>query len=122
MDNYYGLQDYRVEIATEGLRGLGAVKGNAHNLFAHRMTNRGMSWTKEGANRMARLRSLSHSDKLDSKQKISTAKPAPTPAGTPHRSDGENYGAGRGAPGLGQGCRLLTVHAQTASGSRYYER
>jgi len=45
----------------------------------------GMSWTKEGANRMARLISLSHSSKLDTAKKISIGKPAPTPAGMSQR-------------------------------------
>ena len=100
MDNYYGLRDYRVEINGEGLRGLGAVESNVDKLFADRMKKRGMSWTKEGANRMARLISLSHSGKLDTKQKISIGKPAPTLGSTPHRSEGEDYGAGHGGTWL----------------------
>jgi len=100
MDNYYGLRDYRVEINGEGLRGLGAVEGNVDKLFADRMKKRGMSWTKEGANRMARLISLSHSGKLDTGKKISTGKPAPILSGTTHRSEGEKYEPGDGATWL----------------------
>jgi len=100
MDSYYGLRDYGVEISGEGLRGLGAVEGNVDKLFADRMKKRGMSWTKEGANRMARLISLSHSGKLDTKKKISTGKPALTPAGTTHRSEREEYEAEDGGTWL----------------------
>lgn len=75
MDNYYGLRDYRLEVSGEGLRGLGAVEGNVDKLFADRMKKRGMSWTKKGANRMAKLISLSHTGKLDTGQRVSTDKP-----------------------------------------------
>ena len=94
MDNYYGLRDYRIEISGEGLRGLGAVEGNVDKLFADRMKKRGMSWTKEGANRMARLISLSHSGRLDTRKKTSTGSSVPTPAGTSCRSQSAKYEAG----------------------------
>jgi hypothetical protein len=72
MDNCYGLRDYRLEVKGEGLRGLGVVEGNVDKLFADRMKKRGMSWTKEGANRMAKLISLSRSGRLDTGKKVST--------------------------------------------------
>lgn len=58
MDNCYGLRDYRLEVSGDGLRGLGAMEGNVDKLFADRMKKRGMSWTKKGANRMAKQISL----------------------------------------------------------------
>lgn len=87
MDNYYGLRDYRLETSGQGLRGLGAVEGNVDKLFADRMKKRGMSWTKEGANRMAKLISLSYSGKLDAGKAISTDKPAVSLASTSHTSE-----------------------------------
>ena len=58
MENCYGLRDYRLEVDGEGLRGLGAIEGNVDKLIADRMKKRGMSWTRRGADRMARLISL----------------------------------------------------------------
>lgn len=58
MENCYGLRDYRLEVDGGGLRGLGAIEGNVDKLIADRMKKRGMSWTKRGADRMARLISL----------------------------------------------------------------
>ena len=57
-ENCYGLRDYRLEMDGDGLRGLGAIEGNVDKLIADRMKKRGMSWTKRGANRMARLINL----------------------------------------------------------------
>ena len=53
-----GLKDYRLAVEGEDLRGLGAIEGNVDKLIASRMKKRGMSWTKRGANRMARLINL----------------------------------------------------------------
>jgi len=64
MENCYGLRDYRLEVNGDGLRGLGAIEGNVDKLIADRMKKRGMSWTKQGANRMARLISLRETGKL----------------------------------------------------------
>ena len=91
IDNYYGLRDYRLEVSGEGLRGLGAVEGNVDKLFADRMKKRGMSWTRDGANRMARLISLRHSGKLDTTKKPSIDKPVPTLASTRHMAEEEEY-------------------------------
>ena len=58
LDNTSGLKDYRLRLAAsemDGLRGLGAMEGNVDKLVANRMKKRGMSWTKRGAQRMARL-------------------------------------------------------------------
>lgn len=58
LDNAAGLADYRLRLEdgeTTGLRGLGAMEGNVDKLAANRMKKRGMSWTKRGAHRMARL-------------------------------------------------------------------
>jgi hypothetical protein len=58
LSNREGLPDYRIGLEAEGLRGLGAIEGNVDKLIAVRMKKRGMSWTKRGANRMARLINL----------------------------------------------------------------
>ena len=58
MENCYGLRDYRLVVDGDGLRGLGAIEGNVDKLIADRMKKRGMSWTRRGADRMARLISL----------------------------------------------------------------
>ena len=65
MDNWYGLRDYRLEVVGDGLRGLGAIEGNVDKLIADRMKKRGMSWTRRGADRMARLISLREMGNLD---------------------------------------------------------
>jgi hypothetical protein len=52
------------------------MEANVDKLFADRMKKRGMSWTKKGANRMAKLITLSRTTKLDM-GKRSCAKPAP---------------------------------------------
>ena len=58
LSNRTGLRDYRLALEGEELRGLGAIEGNVDKLVATRMKKRGMSWTKRGANRMARLINL----------------------------------------------------------------
>lgn len=65
MENCYGLRDYRLEVDGDGLRGLGAIEGNVDKLIADRMKKRGMSWTKRGADRMARLISLREQGNLN---------------------------------------------------------
>jgi hypothetical protein len=65
MENCYGLRDYRLEVDGDGLRGLGAIEGNVDKLIADRMKKRGMSWTRRGADRMARLISLREMGKLN---------------------------------------------------------
>jgi len=64
ISNRLGLKDYRLELGCEGLRGLGAIEGNVDKLIACRMKKRGMSWSKTGANRMARLINLRESGEL----------------------------------------------------------
>jgi len=54
IENSFGLRDYRMEVGGDGLRGLGAIKGNVDKLVANRMKKRGMSWTIKGAHRMTR--------------------------------------------------------------------
>jgi len=71
MDNWYGLRDYRLEVDGDGLRGLGAIEGNVDKLIADRMKKRGMSWTRKGADRMARLISLREMGELDAWVKCS---------------------------------------------------
>lgn len=78
-DNYYGLRDYRFEVTGDGLRGLGAMEANVDKLFADRMKKRGMSWTKKGANRMAKLISLSRTTELDVGNRT-CPEPAPVPS------------------------------------------
>ena len=58
LNNSPGLRDYRLEVGYDGLRGLGAIEGNVDKLIANRMKKRGMSWTRCGGNRMARLINL----------------------------------------------------------------
>ena len=65
MDNCHGLRDYRIEVDGDGLRGLGAIEGNVDKLIADRMKKRGMSWTRRGADRMARLISLREMGELN---------------------------------------------------------
>jgi len=65
MENCYGLRDYRLVVDGDGLRGLGAIEGNVDKLIADRMKKRGMSWTRRGADRMARLISLRERGNLD---------------------------------------------------------
>ena len=65
MDNCYGLRDYRLEVDGDGLRGLGAIEGNVDKLIVDRMKKRGMSWSKRGADRMARLISLREMTELN---------------------------------------------------------
>ena len=107
MDNYYGLRDYRLELSGEGLRGLGAVEGNVDKLFADRMKKRGMSWTKEGADRMAKLITLSHSGKLDIRKKISTDKPKLTPHKVSHTPEKVEYEAEDGGTWIQAGMPVL---------------
>jgi hypothetical protein len=45
---------------------LGAIEGNVDKLIANRMKKRGMSWTKRGGNRMARLINLRERGQLHS--------------------------------------------------------
>ena len=67
MANCYGLRDYRLEVGgDDGLRGLGAIEGNVDKLVANRMKKRGMSWTINGAQRMARLIRLREAGQLHS--------------------------------------------------------
>lgn len=66
LDNHLGLGDYRLVVEGEGLRGLGAIEGNVDKLIATRMKKRGMSWTRCGANRMARLINLRERGELHS--------------------------------------------------------
>jgi hypothetical protein len=59
LNNADGLRDYRLEVGyQEGLRGLGTIESNIDKLVASRMKKRGMSWTKPGGDRMARLINL----------------------------------------------------------------
>jgi hypothetical protein len=64
IENACGLADYRLEVKGDGLRGIGAIEGNVDKLIASRMKKRGMSWTKDGGNRMARLINLREREQL----------------------------------------------------------
>jgi hypothetical protein len=46
-------------------RGMGTIEGSNHNVICDRMKNRGMSWSEVGAERMAKLLCLRHSDGLE---------------------------------------------------------
>jgi hypothetical protein len=46
-------------------RGMGTMEGSNHNVICDRMKNRGMSWSVAGAERMAKLLCLKHSDGLE---------------------------------------------------------
>jgi len=56
-------------VAGDGLRGLGAIEGNIDKLIADRMKKRGMSWTRRGVNRMARLISVREQGDLNTRAK-----------------------------------------------------
>lgn len=66
IENACGLADYRLNVVGDGLRGVGAIEGNVDKLIASRMKKRGMSWTKSGGNRMARLINLREKGSLHS--------------------------------------------------------
>ena len=66
MGNSFGLRDYRLEVAGDGLRGLGTIEGNVDKLVANRLKKRGMSWTIKGAQRMTRLVNLREMGELHS--------------------------------------------------------
>ena len=55
----------KVIVGGDGLRGMGAIEGNVDKVIADRMKKRGMSWTRRGADRMARLISLREMGELD---------------------------------------------------------
>jgi len=55
----------KIIVGGDGLRGLGAIESNVDKLIADRMKKRGMSWTRKGADRMARLISLREMGELD---------------------------------------------------------
>jgi hypothetical protein len=67
------------------------VEGNVDKLFADRMKKSGMSWTKGGANRIARLISLRHPGKPDTRQRTVINKPVPPVPSTSHRAEREEY-------------------------------
>jgi len=46
-------------------RGMGTIEGSQHNVICDRMKNRGMSWSKPGADNMAKLLCFKHSDGLE---------------------------------------------------------
>jgi hypothetical protein len=64
LNNASGLRDYRLEAGYGGLRGLGAIESNVDKLVASRMKKRGMSWTRRGGDRMARLINLREQGQL----------------------------------------------------------
>ena len=90
MENRYGLRDYRLEVDDGGLMGLGAIEGNVDKLIADRMKKRGMSWTKRGADRMARLISLRERGDLNTWVKYQN-KPRPIPAREKALPKGDQY-------------------------------
>ncbi len=65
LENAGGLADYRLRLGGEALRGMGAMEGNVDKLIACRMKRRGMSWTLQGADRMARLLELRRDGRLE---------------------------------------------------------
>jgi len=87
LENACGLADYRIRLGGEALRGLGAIEGNVDKLVACRMKRRGMSWTKRGAQRMARLLELRYSGEISAwirpRKGITTLTPATAPAAAP---------------------------------------
>lgn len=64
--NRSGLPDYRLRegFRDPSLRGLGAAEGNVDKLVANRFCKRGMAWTIEGAQRMAKVLEASHNGAL----------------------------------------------------------
>lgn len=79
VDNRYGLRDCKLVVDGDGLRGPGAIKGNVDKLVADRMKKRCMSWTKQGADRIARPISLRETGKLNTRIKC-RSKPQQIPA------------------------------------------
>ena len=98
LNNAHGLRDYRLITGYDGLRGLGAIEGNVDKLIANRMKKRGMSWTKRGANRMARLINLREQGQLHlwvnhrGRQPKSQSPPIPVPALSRTRTAREGVG------------------------------
>ena len=66
------------------------MEGNVDKLIADRMKKRGMSWSRRGADRMARLISLREMGKLDAWIKC-RAKPQHTPVKERIMPDGGQY-------------------------------
>jgi len=97
LENACGLADYRIRGGGEALRGLGAIEGNVDKLVACRMKRRGMSWTKRGAQRMARLLELRYSGEISDwirpKRGITTLTPATAPAAAPGGKRRDNWSA-----------------------------
>lgn len=88
MENAGGLADYRIKLGGEALRGMGAMEGNVDKLVACRMKRRGMSWTRRGADRMARLLELRRDGRLEEwtrpKQRaLAEARPRMRPVSAP---------------------------------------
>ena len=106
MENCYGLRDYRLVV--DGLRGLGAIEGNVDKLIADRMKKRGMSWTKRGADRMARLISLRERGNLNSWVKYQS-KAQHIPSGEKAMLKGDQYQDRDSGAWLSVG--LLALHA-----------
>ena len=63
LSNATGLKDYRLDLGARGMRGLGAIESNVGKIICVRMKG-GMSWTRKGADRMARLLGLRASGEL----------------------------------------------------------
>ena len=110
LDNAAGLADYRLRLGdaqVTGLRGLGAMEGNVDKLAANRMKKRGMSWTKRGIRKIARLIELQHSGEVCSWPTRRTEpipllkKPTkPTPATKPRRRKDEGMWLNMNIPAL----------------------
>lgn len=63
--NRDGLADWRQVIETgEDARGMGTIETNGDKLLANRVKKKGMSWTKKGADRMAKVIQLRANDEL----------------------------------------------------------
>jgi len=68
LSNSSGLSDYREKLPRElqgNLRPLGAAEGNIDKILANRFKKRGMSWSKRGANSLAKVIALRENGELD---------------------------------------------------------
>ena len=104
LENACGLADYRIGLGGGALRGLGAIEGNVDKLVACRMKRRGMSWTKRGAQRMARLLEWRYSGAISAW--IRPEKTALTPAART-TVPGEKWRGDRSAEWLDMGVPAL---------------
>jgi len=68
LSNSFGLLNYREKLPQElkgNLRALGAAEGNINKILANRFKKRGMSWSKRGANSLAKVNAMRENGDLE---------------------------------------------------------